>query len=49
MVVTVKLPAAPTVNVALLALVTAGAWLTVRVKVCGELLPAVLVAVKVMT
>ena len=34
MVVTVKVPAAPTVKVVLLALVMAGAWsLTVRVKV----------------
>ena len=31
-VVTVKLPAVPTVKVVLLALVMAGAWLTVRVK-----------------
>ena len=32
MVVTVKLPAVPTVNVVLLALVIAGAWFTVSVK-----------------
>ena len=31
-VVTVKLPAVPTVKVVLLALVMAGAWVTVRVK-----------------
>ena len=33
MAVTVKLPAVPTVKVVLLALVMAGAWFTVRVKV----------------
>ena len=43
---TVKLPAWPTVRAALLELVKAGAWLTVRVKLCVAL-PAVLVAVKV--
>ena len=36
--VTVKLPALPTVNVTLLALVIAGAWSTVRVKLCVGLL-----------
>jgi hypothetical protein len=34
-VVTVKLPAVPTVKVALFALVTAGGSFTVRVNVCG--------------
>src|SRR6266542_2234124 len=33
-VVTVNVPAVPTLNVALLALVMAGGWLTVRVKLC---------------
>src|SRR6266545_4065015 len=33
-VVTVNVPALPTVNVVALALVMAGAWLTVRVKLC---------------
>src|SRR6266545_6032892 len=33
-VVTVNVPALPTLNVVLLALVMAGAWLTVRVKLC---------------
>jgi len=37
----------PTVNVVALGLVMAGAWSTVRVKLCG-LLPTALVAVKVM-
>ena len=46
-VVTVKLPAAPTVKVVLLALVMAGAWLTVRVKVWVASLPTPLLAVKV--
>src|SRR5271157_2354479 len=45
--VTVKLPAAPTVKAALLALVMAGAWLTVRVKVWAVGLPTPLEAVKV--
>src|SRR5271157_611600 len=46
-VVTVKLPAAPAVKVVLLALVMAGAWLTVRVKVWVAGLPTPLEAVKV--
>ena len=46
-VVTVKLPAVPTVKVVLLALVMAGAWLTVRVKVWVASLPTPLEAVKV--
>ena len=45
--VTVKEPAAPTVNAALLALVMAGAWFTVSVKLCVALLPTPLLAVKV--
>ncbi len=45
--VTVKLPALPTVNVVLFALVIAGAWFTVRVKFCMALLPTPLLAVKV--
>jgi hypothetical protein len=46
--VTVKLPALPTVNVALLTLVIAGAWLTVRVKLCvaGEPTPLEAVIVR---
>ena len=47
-VVTVKVPATPTVNAVLAALVMAGGWLTVSVKVCGAVAPTVLVAVKVM-
>ena len=46
--VTVKLPAAPTVKVVLFALVIAGAWLTVRVKLCVALVPTPLAAAKVM-
>jgi hypothetical protein len=45
--VTVKLPALPTVNVALLALVIAGAWLTVRAKFCVAAEPTPLEAVNV--
>ena len=45
--VTVKVPAVPTVNVALFALVIADAWFTVRVKLCTALLPTPLLAVKV--
>ena len=45
--VTVKEPAVPTVNVVLLALVMAGAWLTVRVKFWVALEPTPLAAVKV--
>ena len=47
-VVTEKVPAVPTVKVVLLALVIAGAWFTVRVKLCGDVVPAVLLAVNVM-
>ena len=47
MVVTVKVPAVPTVKVALAALVIAGAWLTVRVKVWVAALPTPLWAVMV--
>src|SRR5207245_7880099 len=46
--VTVKLPAVPTVNVVLLALVMAGAWFTVSVKLWVALLPTPLAAVNVM-
>jgi hypothetical protein len=45
--VTVNVPAAPTENVVLLALVMAGAWSTVSVKFCVALLPTPLLAVKV--
>ena len=44
-VVTVKLPAVPTVNVVLLALVIAGAWFTVRVKLWLAGVPTPLLAV----
>ena len=44
--VTVNVPAVPTVNVVLFALVIAGAWLTVRVKLCTALLPTPLLALK---
>ena len=47
MVVTVKLPAVPVVKVVLLALVIAGAWLTVSVKVWVALGVTPLAAVKV--
>ena len=47
LVVTSKLPAAPTVKVTLFALVTAGASLMVRVKACAALDPTTFVAVKV--
>jgi hypothetical protein len=43
--VTVKVPAAPTLKVALFALVIIGASFTVSVKLCGALLPTLLVAV----
>ena len=46
-VVTVKLPAVPTVNVVLLALVIAGAWFTVKVKLWLAGLPTPLLAVMV--
>ena len=46
-VVTVNEPAVPTVNVVALALVIAGTWLTVSVKACCGLLPALLLAVNV--
>ena len=44
-VVTVKLPAAPTVNVVLLGLVIAGVWFTVRVKLWLAGVPTPLLAV----
>jgi hypothetical protein len=47
-VVTVKVPAAPTVKVTALALVIAGAWLTVSVKLCVALGSTPLAAVIVM-
>src|SRR5258708_11285466 len=47
LVVTVKVPALPVVKVVLLALVIAGAWFTVSVKLCVALLPTPLDAVKV--
>ena len=43
--VTVNEPAAPTMNVALLALVMAGAWFTVREKLCVALAPTPFCAV----
>ena len=43
--VTVKLPAVPAVNVVLLALVMAGAWPTVSVKLCTAFVPTPLLAV----
>ena len=43
----VKLPGVPTVNVVLLVLVIAGAWLTVRVKDWLAGVPTPLLAVKV--
>ena len=46
-VVTVKDPAVPTVNVAAFALVIAGTCWTVKVKACAADEPTVLVAVKV--
>jgi hypothetical protein len=46
-VVTVKLPAVPTVNVALFALVIAAAWLTVSVKLCDASVPTPLCALNV--
>jgi len=46
-VVTVKLPAVPTVNAVLLALVIAGAWFTVSVKLCVAAVPTPLFAVNV--
>ena len=45
--VTVKLPAVPTVKVVLVALVIAGAWLTVRVKGWLAGVPTLLLAVMV--
>ena len=45
MAVTVKLPAVPVVKVVLVALVMAGAWLTVRVKFCVAFGETLLVAV----
>ena len=47
-VVTEKVPRVPTVKVVLFALVIAGAWLIVRVKLWGAVVPAVLLAVNVM-
>jgi hypothetical protein len=46
--VTVKVPAAPTLNVVVLALVIAGASSTVSVKFCVALLPTPLLAVNMM-
>src|SRR6266850_42883 len=46
--VTVNVPAVPTVNVVLLALVITGAVFTVSVKLCVALLPTPLLAVNVM-
>jgi hypothetical protein len=46
--VTVNVPAVPTVNVVLLALVIAGFWLTVRVKLCVAFGVTPLFAVMVM-
>src|ERR1700693_1426175 len=46
--VTVSDPAVPTRNVALLALVMAGAWLTVSAKFCTTFEPTPLAAMKVM-
>jgi len=46
--VTVNEPAAPTVKVALLALVIADAWFTVKVKLCTAFEPTPLLAVKLM-
>ena len=45
LVVTVKLPAVPVVNAVLLALVIAGAWFTLRVKLWLAGLPTPLLAV----
>ena len=45
--VTVKEPAVPTVKVALEALVIAGAWFTVRVKLCVAFVPTPFCAVRV--
>ncbi len=42
-----KLPFVPTVKLVLFALVIAGGWFTVRVKLCIALLPTPLLAVKV--
>ncbi len=47
LVVTVKLPTAPTVNVALFELVIAAPWFTVSVKLCVAFAPTPLAAVKV--
>jgi hypothetical protein len=46
--VTVKLPAAPTANVELLALVIAATWFTVSVKLCVAFVPTPFAAVKAM-
>ena len=46
-VVTVNVPATPTLKLVVLALVIVGAWLTVSVKAWGAVDPAVFVAVKV--
>jgi hypothetical protein len=45
--VAVKLPAVPTVNVVVLALVIAGAWFTFSVKLCVAAVPTPLFAVRV--
>ena len=46
--VTLKVPAAPTAKVVLLALVMAGAWFTVSVKLCVAFVPTPFCAVNVM-
>ena len=46
--VTLKVPAAPTAKVVLLALVMAGAWFTVSVKLCVAAVPTPFCAVNVM-
>ena len=47
-VVTLKEPAVPTLKVVLLALVMAGAWFTVSVKLCVAAVPTPFCAVNVM-
>jgi len=47
-VITVNVPAAPTVNVVLLALVIAEAWFTVSVKFCDASVPTPLCTLNVM-
>ena len=48
LVVTLKLLDVPIGKLALVALVIAGAWLTMSVKLCGALEPTTLLAVNVM-